>query len=125
MAQEKVSFNGKVTKQPDAGLGFDFETTYTEDSGRIQTGVANITPMFTVESFSYTATDLTLEEMSEILHIVAKGEFYTMHYLSPYYGRWRDDTFYTGRGTLVIGSWKENEERYESLSFNIIGRNPI
>lgn len=125
MAQEKLLLNGIEVKQPDSGLGYNFETTYTEDSGRVQSGILNITPMFTVESFSYTATDLTSEEMSEILHIVARGDYFTMHYLSPFFGRWRDDIFYVGKGSLAIGSWQEDEERYESLSFNIIGRNPI
>lgn len=125
MAQHRLLLDGKDVRQPDTGLAFDFETTYTEDSGRIQTGVANITPMFTVERFSYVATDLTLQEMSQILQIVARGGFYTMHYLSPFFGRWRDDVFYTGQGSLVIGLWKEDEECYDSLSFNIIGRNPI
>lgn len=125
MAQHRLLLNGIDVKQPDAGLVFNFETTYTEDSGRIQTGVANITPMFTVEAFEYTATDLTMQEMSELLHIVARGEIYTMHYLSPYYGRWRDDEFYTGQGSLSAFTWKEDEERYDSISFRIIGRNPI
>lgn len=125
MAQQKMLLNGIEVKQPDSGLGFSFETTYTEDSGRVQSGILNATPMFTVESFSYVATDLTLQEMSQILQIVARGDFYTMHYLSPFFGRWRDDVFYTGQGSLVIGLWKEDEECYDSLSFNIIGRNPI
>ena len=123
--QQKLLFNNIEIKQPDSGLGFDFETTYTEDSGRVQSGILNITPMFTVEAFSYTASDLTLEEMSQILKIVARGELFKMHYLSPFHGRWRDDEFYVGKGSMSIGCWKEKEERYESLSFNIIGRNPI
>lgn len=125
MAQDKLKFNGVAIKQPDRGLGYDFETTYSEDSGRVQSGVLHITPLFTVEAFSYTATDLTEAEMSQILRIVAKGAIFNMHYRSPYYGRWRDDQFYVGKGTLSIGSWKEDEERYENLSFNVIGANPL
>lgn len=125
MAQDKLKFNGIAIKQPDKGLGYDFETTYSEDSGRVQSGVLHITPLFTVEAFSYTATDLTEAEMSQILRIVAKGAIFNMHYRSPYYGKWRDDQFYVGKGTLSIGSWKEGEERYENLSFNVIGANPL
>lgn len=125
MAQDKLKFNGVAIKQPDKGLGYDFETTYSEDSGRVQSGVLHITPLFTVEAFSYTATDLTEAEMSQILRIVAKGAEFKMHYRSPYYGGWRDDQFYVGKGSLSIGSWKEDEERYENLSFNVIGANPL
>lgn len=123
--QDKLKINNKVVKQPDEGLGYSFETTYTEDSVRVQSGVAEIEPLFTVESFSYKASNLTETEMSEILQMVAKGKKYNLHYRSPYYGKWMDGVFYTGQGSLVIGSWKENEERYESLSFNMIGVNPI
>lgn len=125
MAQEYVKINNIIIKQPDKGLSYDFETTYTEDSTRVQSGVLRITPMFTVEAFGFSATGLTELEMSTILHQIAKGREYRLHYRSPYYGGWRDGMFYTGKGSLNIGSWKENEERYESLSFNMIGVNPL
>lgn len=125
MAQEKIKINDAVIKQPDKGLGYDFETTYTEDSVRVQSGVLHLTPMFTVESFAYSASDLTSDEMSGILKKVAKGEKFKLHYRSPYYGAWRDDYFYVAKGSLSIGSWKENEERYENLSFSMIGVNPL
>lgn len=109
------------TKQPDEGLGYSFETTYSDDSDRVQTGDAYITPLFTVESYSYSASDLTLSEMSYILKQVAKGRKFKAHYLSPYEGKWQDGYFYVGKGSLKIGSWKEEEEIYDSLSFNMIG----
>ena len=63
MKQEKILFNGIEIKQPDSGsLGVSFDTTYTDDSGRIMSGVALATPLFTVEAYSYKATDLTLQE---------------------------------------------------------------
>lgn len=125
MAQEYMKINDLVVKQPDQGLGYNFETTYTSDSTRVQNGVLNITPMFTVESFSYTATDLTNKEMMTLLQNIAKGGKFKLHYHSPYYGKWRDDYFYVGKGSLSIGLWKEDEERYESLSFNMIGVNTL
>ena len=125
MAQDRLKINGIEVKQPDTGLGYDFETTYTEDSGRVQTGVLHISPLFTVEAFSYKATDLTEKEMSQILQMVANGGKFNLHYRSPYYGGWRDGEFYVGKGSLSIGSWKEHEERYDSLSFNMIGANPL
>lgn len=125
MAQEYMKINDIVVKQPDKGLAYDFETTYTGDSTRTQDGVGHFTSMFTAESFSYEATNLTENEMSQILKEVAKGKNFKLHYRSPYYGKWRDGMFYVGKGSISIGSWKESEERYESLSFKMVGVNPI
>lgn len=125
MEQEKITFNGVAIKQPDESLGYDFETTYTEDSTRVQSGVLHSTPLFTVESFSYSASWLTIQEMKQILQIVAKGISFQMHYFSPYYGKWRDDTFYVGKGSLSIGILRKDKEMFKSLSFNIVGVNPI
>ncbi len=123
--QDCIKINNVKIRQPDEGLGFEFETTYTEDSTRVQSGVGHFTPMFTVESFSYEAAGVTLAEMKTILQLVAKGAYFTLHYFSPYYGQWRDDTFYVGKGSLSIGTLREDEELYDSLSFNMIGVNPI
>lgn len=123
--QNRITFNGIEIKQPDEGLGYDFETTYTSDSTRVQSGVGHFTSLFTVESFSYTATYLTKPEMAQILQIVAKGKNFNMYYFSPYYGIWRTDIFYVGKGSLSIGRLINDKERFKSLSFNIIGVNPI
>lgn len=126
MKQEKILFNEIEIKQPDSGsLGVAFDTTYTDDSGRPTSGVALVTPLFTVEAYSYKATDLTLQEMSQILQIVAKGNKFKCRYLSAYYGKWRTDEFYVGKGTLTVGSWETSKERYDELSFNLIGVNPL
>ena len=125
MAQEKITINSVEIRQPDEGLGYDFETTYTEDSTRVQSGQLHITPLFTVEAFSYSATWLTVDEMKTILRQVAKGSPFTLRYFSPYYGAWRNDSFYVGKGSLSIGRLVTDKERFESLSFNMIGVNPI
>lgn len=125
MAQNYIKINGTKIKQPDEGLGYSFETTYTSDSTRVQSGAMHATPMFTVESFSYTASDLTIAEMQTILQMVAKGGNFTLHYFSPYYGQWRDDTFYVGKGSLEIGRLTDGGEYFDSLSFNMVGVNPI
>lgn len=125
MAQERLKINDTDIKQPDEGLGYNFETTYSDDTARVQSGVMHLTALFTVESFSYSAKELTSDEMARILRMVAKGKRFKLHYRSPYYGKWRDDYFYVGKGSLKIGSWKEKEERYDSLSFNMVGVNPI
>lgn len=123
--QEYMLINNTRVKQPDRGLSYEFETTHTEDSARLQNGKAHVTPMFTVEAFGYQATDLTMAEMSQILRLVAKGARFRLHYLSPYYGAWRNDEFYVGKGSLNVGSWREDKERYDSLSFRMVGVNPI
>ena len=125
MAQEKITINGVEIRQPDEGLGYDFETTYTEDSTRVQSGQLHITPLFTVEAFSYSTTWLTVDEMKTILQQVARGNSFTLRYFSPYYGAWRSDSFYVGKGSLSIGRLITDKERFESLSFNMIGVNPI
>ncbi len=123
--QDKIKINGIEIFQPDAGLQSGFETTYSSDSTRVQSGVMHATPYFTVEQFSYTATDIPIKEASIILQQVIKGYPFTLHYFSPYYGTWRDDTFRVGKGQYSIGCLDENGERLESLSFNMTGDNPI
>lgn len=114
-----------AVRQPDEDLGYSFETTYRADTTRSTAGVLVETPMFTVEQFQYKASDLTAAEMSQILQIVAKGQRFTMHYFSPYYGVWRDDVFYVGKGSLSIGQLDRDNGLFSSLSFNIVGVNPL
>lgn len=123
--QDKIKLNGIDIRQPDEGLGYDFETTYSQDSARVQSGEGHFTALFTVESFSYMASNLSKDEMKTILQIVAKGGNFTLHYFSPYYGEWRDGVFYVGKGSLEIGRLIEAEEVFDSLSFNMIGVNPL
>lgn len=123
--QDSIKMNGIEIYQPDEGLGYSFESTYTEDSTRLQTGVLNAVPMFTVEQFSYQATDVPMDKATEILQIIAKGNPFTLHYFSVYYGVWRDGTFRVGKGSLAIGSLEENNTKLSSLSFNMTGDEPI
>ena len=123
--QDTIKINGIEIFQPDAGLQASFETTYTSDSTRVQSGVMHATPMFTVEQFSYTATDIPLEDAKVIIQQVIKGDPFTLHYLSIYYGSWRDDIFRVGKGQYSIGKIVEGEEKLESLSFNMTGDNPL
>ena len=123
--QEKIKINDIEIYQPDNDLASSFETTFTSDSGRIQSGVMHATPMFTVEQFSYVATDIPIEEASKILQMIVHGRPFTLHYFSPYYGMWRDARFRVGKGSLSIGSLKDGEEKLTSLSFNMTGENPI
>lgn len=123
--QDKIRINGLDIFQPDEGLQYSFETTYTEDSTRLQNGQANFVGMFTVEQLNYTATDIPASEASKILQQVIKGEPFTLHYFSLYHNRWRDDVFRVGKGQLSIGSLEEGGEKLSSLSFNMTGDNPL
>lgn len=125
MAQDKIKFNDVVIFQPDKDVGFAWETTYTEDSGRVSSGKARTTPLFTVEAFTFSFTNIPVKKMSEILKIVAKGRHFKVHYFSPYYGEWRNDVFYVGQGDASLGSLKNNQEIFSSASIKITGVNPI
>ena len=123
--QDKIKINGKEIYQPDQGLAYKFETTYTTDSTRVQTGEGHFSAMFTVEQLGYTATYIPQAEATKILQMVAKGQNFTLHYFSLYYGRWQDATFYVGQGDMSIGSLEENGEYLDTLSFNMTGVKPI
>lgn len=126
MAQNKIKINNTVIKQPDSGsLGYAFAVTHTSDSMRAQTGKAHITPMFTVEAYTYEATNLTKEEMKAILQFIARGAKFQLFHYSAFYGVWRTDPFYVAEGDLDIGLLKEDEEVFDRLSFTMTGVNPI
>lgn len=121
-----IKINGELIYQPDAnGLAYNFETTYTEDSTRTQDGKGHFTPMFTVEQLGYSATHVPVEEASKILKNVAKGNRFQLTYFSAYYGTWRTDTFYVGKGQMSVGMLTDNDKFLSSLSFNMTGVNPI
>lgn len=125
MAQDYLKINNVIIATPDEGLGYDFETTYSEDTGRVQNGVLHLTPLFTVESFSYSLSNVPAEEVTKILKLVAKGKKFDFHYYSLFYGTWRTDRFYVGKGSISIGRLNASNERVDSFSMNIVGVNPI
>ena len=124
--QDLIRINGVDIFQPDEDLGYALETTFTEDSTRLQSGDANFVPMFTVEQLSYQATDIPIEKATEILQMVGKGQSFTLHYFSVFYGGWRNGTFRVGKtNSITIGSLEENNEKLSMLSFNMTGDNPL
>ena len=125
MAKEYYTINNTKIKQPLELMPFQFATTYTEDTTRTQDGKLHSTPLFTVESYSYSAKGLTAKEMAQFLQLVGKGRNFDFHYFSPYYGIWRTDKFYIGQGSLQIRRVNANAEYFDSVSCNIIGVNPI
>ena len=80
--------------------------------------------MFTVESFGYSASEVPAADVSTLLRLVV-GRTFSLYYYSPYYGTWRTDSFYVGKGTLRIGTLEEGGEKYSGVEFNMIGVNPI
>lgn len=125
MAQDRMKMNGVDIWQPDEGLKYNTEITYTKDSGRVQSGEAHITPMFTVEQLGYTATNIPQEEVTKILQIIDSGKPFTLHYFSLHYGRWRDAAFYVGKNSYDVGSLKDDDRYVSSLTFNMTGVKPI
>lgn len=123
--QDTIKINGVEIFQPDEGLGYGFETTYSEDSGRVQTGSMHAVSYFAVEQFSYEATEIPMEKATEILQMIARGNPFTLHYYSIFYGAWRDGLFRVGKGSLNIGTLEEGYEKLSSLSFNMTGEEPI
>lgn len=125
--QEKILIDGIEIIQPDS---FDpnWETTYTDDSGRVMTGKAELDPMFTVESFNVEWSYLKPNEVSKILQLIiptAKKPNFQLRYFSWYTGMWKTGTFYVGKGSLKTKTLKADYECFESLSCNFIGVNPI
>ena len=110
VAQEKIVMNGITIWQPDKGLTYNFETTYTEDSTRIQSGTGYFTPLFTVEQLGYTATNIPASKVKEILQVITKGNPFSLRYYSLNYGTGRTDTIYVGQGQSSIGELIEDNE---------------
>lgn len=124
MAQQTIKINGKTIHQPDS-FKFSFATTSTEGSERLMSGEMYNEPMFTVESYAYEGSDISISEMSRLLQMIVNQRKVQLYYFSVYYGRWREAPFYVTQGSVDIGTLKEGEEKYKSLSFNIIGVNPL
>lgn len=124
MAQDRYLFNGVDIVQPDEGLGYDFETTYSADTTRITSGPLHETALFTVESLAFKASNIPAAKVAQLLQAVIQKRF-TFHYFSAYYGYWRTDTFYVGKHSMQIGDVLEGGEVFDNISFNIVGVNPV
>lgn len=129
MAQEKIMIGTSASTlvniaQPDE-LGWSFETTYTEDSGRVQSGKATVSRMFTVEAFSFSYTFLTLTEAQTIASYIVRGKPFYLRYPSVYHGTWRTAKFYVGKGDVKWGRINTDEELVEDFQFNVVGVSPV
>lgn len=124
MAQKRIKINDVEIWQPDEELEWNYETTYTQDSGNTQDGVAHITPMFTKQSFGYRAAEMPADECSKILKMITGKEF-KLYAFSPYYAEWKTITCYVGKGSLKQKTLIKDGERMSSLSFNMIDIKPL
>ena len=127
MAQQKVTLNNWNAVQP-TQMDWSFETTSTSDSTRVMAGKLYDTPLFTVEAFDMTYSNLTRAQVSAILQIIVKRPstpYFVMHYYSPFSNTWKDGTFSISQGSLKIRSLKEGEENMQEISFRAVGRDKI
>ena len=126
MAQEYLKINGVRVKPPDQdGYGVQLATTSTSDSDRTQDLVMHNTPIGTVESYSLKWSGLTLAEASQSLKQVLNRPKFQVHYLDVYAGYWRDGWFYASNFDITPVDLSEGGERIDSLSFDIVGVEPV
>lgn len=124
-AQRRIELNGISVYGPDKDMQYSFETTYSKSSQRSQKGVGFFTPLFTVEQYSYKATNIPVAEANKIFKIIAKGKKFTLRHYSLYHLEWRTDYFYVGKGQMNIGKLSSDQKYLSELSFNMQGVNPL
>lgn len=125
MAQEKYKINGIEIWQPDKDLAWNYEKTYTADSGRTEDGVGHNTKMFTIQSFEYKATHVPVAEWTKISQMVIENEYFDLYTWSPHFGKWKTHRCYVGKGSLSIGTLENGYESYSSISFNMVDNIPL
>lgn len=122
---ERYKMNGASIYQPDKDMGYNLETTYSEGSNRTQFGKALLTPLFTVEQYSYEASNVPVIEANKILKVIAKGKTFSLYHWSLYHMEWRTDPFYVGKASLTIGEISPDLKIVSKISFNMQGVNPL
>lgn len=124
--QDCFMMNNQKVWQPDSEMAAAWETTFTEDSTRVQSGRDHFTPLFTIEQYSYSASNIPVAEATKIIQMVLKGKPVLLHYWSVYHGRWRDDYFRVGKSqNITIGTLINGGEMYSKIAFNMTGVNPV
>lgn len=117
-------FNGIPVETP---ITFkpNLATTSTEDSDRTQDLVMHNTPMGTIQSYSFEWGPILPEEAAKIVRQTLNKSSFTLRYLSFISGKWETGQFYASN--YSPGSLKtiDGVFKWESLSFNVIGVNPI
>lgn len=124
MSQEYFKLNGITVKQPDS-VEMNIATTSTDDSGRNQYLEMTNIPIGSVQSYSVEWSWLTPTEMSQILKQVLNKPSFSAHYPDGYEGRWADAAFYATTFNAPSRTFEEGEEKWDKLSFSMIGISPI
>lgn len=117
-------FNGIKVKTPDT-FKPNLATTSTEDSDRTEDLVMHNTPMGTIESYSFEWKYIEPEEAAKIISQTLNKRNFSLRYLSFVSGKWETGQFYASNynpGSLRISNGKE---KWESLSFNVVGVYPV
>lgn len=124
MEKRPFKANGVKIKTPDV-FRPNLATTSTEDSDRTQDLVMHNTPMGTIQSYSCEWKYITPEEAANILSQTLNRSSFSLEYPNPLSGQWEEDAFYASNYSM--GTMKEinGELAWESLSFNVIGVNPV
>lgn len=79
MAQQVIKINGRTIHQPDT-FKFSFATTSTEGTERLMSGVMCNEPMFTVESYAYEGSDISISEMASLLQMIVNQRQVQLYY---------------------------------------------
>lgn len=102
-----------------------FATTSTDDSDRTQDLVMHNTPIGTIGSYEMRWEYIKTSEASKILQLVLNKSQFKVHYYDLFTDSWKSAYFYASNFEMTPLTLEENYKYIDSLSFSIIGVNPI
>ena len=117
-------FNGVPVITPDT-FQPSMATTSTEDSDRTQDLIMHNTPMGTVESYSFAWQNIDPGEAAKIVQQIKNKSKYKLRYLRADTGQWTVGYFYTSNYSFGTLKTVDGVLKWESLSFNAVGVNPV
>lgn len=124
--QEKIKINGIEIQQPTYdGYAAVLSTTSTDDSDRDMSLDMHNTPIGTVVGYNLKWEDISAEEVAKILQQVLNKSSFTVHYFDIVTATWKDGEFYASNFNAPSRSLEEGAEKWDELSFNIIGVKPV
>ena len=111
-------------EQPTTYSG-SFATTSTDASDRTQDLVRHNTPIGTIGSYEMRWEYIKTSEASKILQLVLNKSQFKVHYYDLFTDSWKSAYFYASNFEMTPLTLEENYKYIDSLSFSIIGVNPI
>lgn len=124
MNDRPFEFNGIPVETPNT-FQPNLATTSTEDSDRTQDLVMHNTPMGTIQSYSFEWQSIDPEEASKIIGQTLNRSSFSLRHFSPVSGRWETALFYATNYKPGALKTIDGVLKWESLSFNVIGINPV